>query len=115
MAPGQLIILGTALIGGQVPVLARHVGPELGRPPYNIPGTLPDPDLRIYFGSAEVAYNDDWELATRAYFGPTGAFNLTDGSKDAAARVVLNPGGYTLHATGKGGEGIAIIEIYESP
>jgi beta-xylosidase len=115
MAPNQLIVLGTALIGGQVPVLARHVGPELGLPPYNIPGVLPDPDLRVYFGGTEVAYNDDWELATRTYFGPTGAFNLTDGSKDAAARVVLNPGGYTVHATGKTSEGIALIEIYESP
>jgi hypothetical protein len=29
-------------------------------------------------------------------------------------RVVLNPGGYTIHATGKGGSAITIIEVYES-
>jgi hypothetical protein len=40
---------------------------------------------------------------------------LADGSKDAAIRVVLVPGGSSVHATGKGGGGVAIIEIYESP
>jgi hypothetical protein len=28
---------------------------------------------------------------------------------------VPTPGSLTIHATGKGGAGIAIIEIYESP
>jgi hypothetical protein len=59
--------------------------------------------------------NNDWELATRDYFAATGAFDLTAGSKDAALRVVAPPGGFTIHATGNGGGGVALIEIYESP
>jgi hypothetical protein len=115
MVQNQLIILGTGLIGGQVPVLVRNVGPELAT--YGIPAqdVLPDPKLVVYQGNTEVAANDDWELATRAYFAPTGAFDLTDGSKDSALRVVLNPGGYTIHATGNAGSGIALVEVYESP
>jgi hypothetical protein len=115
MAQNQLVILGTGLVGAQMPVLARNVGPELAT--YGIPAqdVLPDPELVFYQGNTEVAANDDWELATRAYFGPTGAFDLTDGSKDSALRVVLNPGGYTIHATGNGGSGIALVEVYESP
>ena len=60
--------------------------------------------------------NDNWEDATGAYFGPTGAFTLTSGSKDAAMRVLLSPGGATFPATdASGGSGVALIELYESP
>ncbi|HEY5552595.1 MAG TPA: immunoglobulin domain-containing protein [Opitutaceae bacterium] len=115
MNPNQLVILGTALIAGQTGGLVRNVGPGIA--PY-LPdpnSVLADPHLRVFSGPNEVAVNDDWELATRAYFVPTGAFDLPDGSKDAAARAMLTPGENTVHATGKGGGGIAIIEIYESP
>ena len=115
MNPNQLVILGTALIAGQTGGLVRNVGPGIA--PY-LPdpnSVLADPHLRVFSGPNEVAVNDDWELATRAYFVPTGAFDLPDGSKDAAVRVMLTPGENTVHATGKGGGGIAIIEIYESP
>jgi hypothetical protein len=75
---------------------------------------LADPHLRIYRGDDVVDLNDDWEIATRAWFVPTGAFDLPNDSKDAALRVPFTPGGYTVHATGNGGGGIAIIELYES-
>jgi hypothetical protein len=115
MNPGQLVILGTVLIAGQTGALVRNVGPGIA--PY-LPdpnSVLPDPHLQVYSGNTGIAVNDDWELATRAWFGPTGAFDLPNGSKDAATRVVLTPGENTAHASGKGGSGIAIIELYESP
>jgi hypothetical protein len=69
----------------------------------------------VYVGANEIANNDNWEAATGAYFGPAGAFPIASSSADAAIRVVPTPGSLTIHATGKGGAGIAIIEIYESP
>ncbi|HUG12087.1 MAG TPA: carbohydrate binding domain-containing protein [Opitutaceae bacterium] len=112
--PGQNLIVGTALIGGDVPVLVRNVGPGLD-PHVPLALVVPDPEMRIFTGSAQINQNDDWEIATRAYFLPTGAFDLPDGSKDAALRMVLPPGGHTVHATGKGTGGVALVELYESP
>lgn len=108
-------ILGFGLVSGPMPVLVRNVGPELVT--YGIPveEVLLDPHLRVYSGSTEVAANDDWDTATGDFFGPAGAFPLDPGSKDAAIRVPLNPGGATVHATGvNGSSGVAIIELYES-
>ena len=48
----------------------------------------------------------------RPAFVPVGAFGLPNGSKDAALRLEVQRGGYTVHATGKGGGGIAIIELH---
>jgi len=116
MQPGQKIILGTSSIGGSTHVLARNVGPGIAGFLQNPLDALADPHLRVYSGDTEIAVNDDWEAATGAYFGPTGAFGLDADSKDAAIRVPLAVGGHTIHATGKGGTGgIAIIELYESP
>lgn len=115
--PGQILIVGTALIGGDVPVVVRNVGPGLA--PHvgdlNPALLLADPHLRIFTNQTEINANDDWEIATRAFFNPVGAFDLSNGSKDAAVRQVLPPGGHTVHASGRGGGGIALVEIYESP
>jgi hypothetical protein len=115
LRPGEIVILGTAVIANSKSMLARAVGP--GLVPLGLPASqvLVDPHLRVYAGQTEIGVNNDWELATRNYFAPTGAFDLTAGSKDAALRVVAPPGGFTIHATGNGGGGVALIEIYESP
>jgi hypothetical protein len=97
-----------------VPVLVRIVGPGLD-PHVPLELVVPDPEMRMFTGNTQINHNDDWELATRAYFLPTGAFDLPDGSKDAALRHVLPPGGHTVHATGKGAGGVALVELYESP
>jgi hypothetical protein len=115
MNPGETVILGTAVIANSRAVLARAVGPQLAA--FGIPSNqvLVDPSLRAHSGQTLIGQNDNWDLPTRDYFGPTGAFNLADGSKDSALRVVAPPGEFTIHATGKGGGGIALIEIYEAP
>ncbi|HUG11947.1 MAG TPA: immunoglobulin domain-containing protein, partial [Opitutaceae bacterium] len=112
---GRTAILGFGIVAGQMPVLVRAVGPELAN--YGIPAdeVLADPHLRIYRGHDEVAVNDDWAAETGERFAPAGAFPLDAGSKDAAIRAQFLIGGYTVHSTGNGGEGVAIIEIYESP
>ena len=74
-----------------------------------------NPQLRIYRGDDEIALNDDRELALRALFGPTGAFDLPNDSRDAAVRVPFSSGGDTVHATGVAGStGVALIKFYES-
>jgi hypothetical protein len=117
MNSGENVILGTAVIANPRSVLARAVGPGIApylNPP-NPSAVVQDPRLTAYSGPTPIGENDDWELATRTYFAPTGAFDLPDASKDAALRVVAPTGEFTIHATGKTGGGIALIEIYESP
>ncbi|HUG13091.1 MAG TPA: immunoglobulin domain-containing protein, partial [Opitutaceae bacterium] len=116
MRPGELVILGTALIANPLSVLTRAIGP--GLEPYIIEPPdvlLPDPELRVYAGNDLIATNDNWDSALEAYFGGAGAVPVATGSTDAMARVTPTPGLVTIHATGKGGEGVAIIEIFESP
>jgi alpha-tubulin suppressor-like RCC1 family protein len=113
--PGQLAILGTAVTGGPIPVLTRNVGPGLAKHLINPLEALPDPHLRLYVGQAEVAANDDWDAALLPFFASSGAFTIDEGSKDAAIRAEFQIGGYTVHSTANGGEGVALIEIYESP
>jgi hypothetical protein len=117
MNPGENVILGTAVIANARSVLARAVGPGIApylNPP-NPAAVVQDPQLSAYSGATLIGVNDDWELATRTYFGPTGAFDLPNASKDAALRVVAPTGEFTIHGSGKTGGGIALIEIYESP
>jgi hypothetical protein len=115
MKANQVLILGTAIIGGTVPLLARNVGPGLALYVSDATVLLADPHLRAYGGQTEIGVNDNWEPEAGAFFGPVGAFPLADGSADSAIRVVAPPGGLTIQATGKGGSGVALVELYESP
>ena len=112
---GETAILGTALSGGSVGIVVRNVGPELVSYGLQSREILPNPQLRVFAGLTQLAENDDWEPPMRAHFGAVGAFPLVEGSKDAALRVAFQPGGYTVHATGSGEPGVALIELYESP
>jgi hypothetical protein len=112
---GQLAILGTAVTGGPISVLARNVGPGIAEYLVNPLDALPDPHLKLYSGQTMMAENEDWDPALLPFFGSAGAFTIDEGSKDAAIRAQFQIGGYTVHSTGNGGQGVAIIEIYESP
>ena len=98
-------------------MLFRSVGPGLAQ--FGVTGTLTNPALAVYRGSAVVADNDDWgggeDLA--AAFRSVGAFALASpASRDAALLVTLQPGSYTAQLSGVGGTtGVALIEIYEVP
>ena len=115
-----------ALIGGfyvQGPaykrMLIRAVGPTLGA--FGVTGFLRDPILTIYSGQNIVATNDRWDSATNvtavsAASQSAGAFSLAANSEDAVLLVTLPSGAYTVKVEGKGGgEGIALLEIYEIP
>ena len=119
------LIVGFITAGpGNKRVMLRAVGPTIAAAPFNVPGTLADPILRVFNAAGAVIYsNDDWGQANDVPGIATantrlGAFALTAGSADAAGILTLAPGAYTAVITGKavnGTEttGVALAEIYE--
>ena len=118
LIPGITVAPGT----GTRRLLLRAVGPTLSI--FGVPGTLADPKLELYSGSAKIAENDNWstpvgtgsaDAATlAAAFTTGGAFALPAGSKDAALLVNLTAGSYTLQVSGVGGTtGAALVEVYD--
>ncbi len=122
---GQSQLIAGFVISGNTAkkVLVRAVGPTLGGTPFNVPGVLADPVLRIIRNSDNyvVRENDNWEtgndvsLVTTAA-AKSGAFALASGGKDAAILINLPPGSYSAIVTGTGTTtGIALVEVYEVP
>jgi len=127
VAPGTPFIAGF-VIGGPGPqrVLVRGVGPTLAGAPFNVAGTLSNPQLTLLRGTATVKANDDWfrdpEAATiREAAARAGAFALGASSADAAMLLHLEPGAYTAQVSGPAnanaanGSGIVLLEVYEAP
>lgn len=111
------------VIGGTAPkrLLIRAVGPTLQTPPFNVSGVLADPQLTLYPLNSDIAIaqNDNWQDGGQGQtlqdaFQAAGAFQLLNGSRDAAVLVRLPPGAYTAVASGVGGTtGQAIVEVYD--
>jgi uncharacterized protein (DUF1800 family) len=105
--------------GAPKTVLIRAVGPQLGA--YGVTGALADPTLTIYDqNGAVVQSNDNWSdvganvTALRNAFTAVNAFDLVNGSNDAALLVTLPAGTYTAQVSGVGAtQGIALLEIYD--
>ena len=98
-------------------VLIRGVGPGLAR---YLDTYSRDPDLRVHDTSGNVLVtNASWDAdgagpALREAFAQAYAFNLADGSLDAAVAVYLPPGAYTAVITSETAqEGTALVEVYE--
>lgn len=108
---GQTIIVGTYLEAGTKPLIVRADGPSLGD--YGVDGFLPDPQLTVFSGTTAIGHADDWDPDLEPYFASSGAFPLIRNSKDAATRMVLKAGGYTMHASGNG-SGVVLVELFES-
>ncbi len=117
--------LGTGLTAGFVVdgtatkrVLIRAVGPTIGGAPFNVSGVVADPQLTLYSGQTAIRTNDNWggTAELTAAFAQVGAFALPAASRDAALLVTLQPGAYTVQASGVGSTtGVAIVEVYEVP
>lgn len=95
------------------PVLVRAVGPGLAG--FGVPGALANPRLRVFAGEQLVAQNEDWADAAdlRAAGNRAGAFGLLTGSRDAALLLMLAPGAYSAHVASNGGDGVALVEVYD--
>ena len=121
-AGGDLLIAGFVIKGSQpLEVLIRAVGPGLAE--FGIAGTLPDPSIQLFDANRQViGQNDDWSSAGEvqtaelsATFGSLGAFQLLEGSRDAAILTTLAPGGYTAQvARGDGPGGTVLLEVYDN-
>lgn len=118
-APGESLIVGL-VVGGTTErqVLVRAVGSSLAA--FGVTDALPRPNLRLYRGATVLASNDDWAKADARRlaeaFDRAGAFPLSAASRDAALLLTLEPGVYTLEATGLGGTvGTVLVETYGVP
>ncbi len=125
----QGTVIGGLVINGSAPktLLIRGVGPSMAK--LSISNALADPKIAIYDTNDQVlATNDNWnvstdptipnlDLSTAVINAATsvGAFQLDQGSKDAAMIVTLSPGVYTVQLTAVAGSGTGMIEVYELP
>jgi sugar lactone lactonase YvrE len=118
---GSNVLLAGFVIGGDtaVTVLIRASGPAIAAAPFNVPGTLPDPQLTLQNPTTGAVYakNTSWggdsEIAATA--ASVGAFSWSvPTSHDSALLITLPPGSYTAGVAGTSGDtGVAIVEVYE--
>ena len=103
----QTATAGFVIRDGRKEVLLRVVGPTLGN--YGVASPASDPRMTLYRGESAIASNDNWSSGA----AHPSAFVLPAGSKDAALRLALDPGNYTMVAesvTPSGG--IVLLEVY---
>lgn len=99
-------------------VLIRAVGPGLTQ--FGVAGVLVNPRLRIFKDGTPVLENDDWAFGGFATqiaqaSARVGAFELPNGSADAALMARLEPGAYTAQISADGNAtGVALVEVYDT-
>ena len=90
-------------------VILRGLGPSLAAEGIRRP--LQDPQLQLYSGKTVIASNDDWGAHPQADRIASAGIAPTD-PKEAALRVRLNPGVYTVILKGRPGDtGVGIVAI----
>jgi hypothetical protein len=105
-------------VSGTQTVLIRASGPALAIAPFNLTGTLPDPELQIFAGQTLFDSNTGWkgnaQIASLA--AAVGAFSWgTAATKDSALIESVIPGSYTAQVSGASGDGgLSIAEIYDN-
>jgi hypothetical protein len=119
---GETLIAGFVIDTMPKQVLVRGVGPRLSS--FGLTGALTDPYIALYNAAGHsVAENDNWSATSDADSAllteagaKVGAFPLVAGSRDAALLRTLQPGAYTVHASGIGNAtGLVLLEIYTVP
>lgn len=117
-APGDDTLVSGFTIQGNLPkrVLIRGVGPTLAS--HRINGAMADPRIDVYRSgeTTPLAGNNDWggSVELKTAFARSGAFELPDGSRDAALLLSLAPGSYTVvlsDAAGRAGQ--VLLEVYD--
>jgi arabinan endo-1,5-alpha-L-arabinosidase len=120
---GSNVLIAGFVIGGSTArtVLVRASGPAIAAAPFDVPGTLADPQLTLTNSvtGAIVGTNSSWggdgEISSAA--ASVGAFAWSNPSSlDSAILVTLPPGNYTASVAGASGDtGVALVEVYEVP
>jgi hypothetical protein len=116
-AASTTLIVGFVLGSeGTIPanLLIRASGPSLNQ--FGLTGTLPDPVLSLYDGGRLMASNNDWSGdGFVAVANAVGAFQFSNGSKDAALFSTLVNSGYSAQVFDtNGASGITLVEIYDT-
>jgi hypothetical protein len=117
---GNILIVGFASggqgVSGNEPLLIRGSGPALI--PFNVTGTLPDPQLKLFSGPTLLDSNSGWggSSAIISAASVVGAFAWTSASSSDSALVEdLSPGSYTVQIAGATGDtGVALAEVYDA-
>jgi Zn-dependent metalloprotease len=117
-----VMIAGFVLSGGTSAktLLLRGAGPALAASPFNLSGTISDPQISLMSGSNQIDSNDNWSssgnASTLASTAATvGAFALANPSYDAALLHSLSSGAYTLILSRvNGASGIGLVEAYDT-
>jgi len=110
----NVLIAGFAVSGTSAKqVLIRGVGPTLSQ--FGVTGALTDPKVDVYNAAGQnIGSNNDWAASLSTTFSQAGAFALTNGSKDAALVLTLQPGNYSVQLTSNDGTpGIGLTEVYD--
>ena len=110
------------VVGGAVgtptskPLVLRAGGPSLGA--FGVPGTLNDPKIELFAGSAKTGENDNWggAAALTSAFVAVGAFPYTSAaSLDAAALANITTRDNSVKVSAAGsGTGTVIAEVYDA-
>ena len=116
-------VVGGSGTSGSENVLVRASGPAIAAAPFNVPGTLSDPELQLTLlagpgGSTPVAFDDGWKgsAAISSTAASVGAFPWSDPSSgDSAISTALASGPYTAEVSGASGDtGVTLAEVYDA-
>jgi hypothetical protein len=114
VGPDQLALIGGFIVTGDEPktVVLRALGPSLFN--HGIDSFLADPVITLYDSNGHaLARNDDWQNGGNASQITADGLAPSD-AKEAALRIILNPGAYTAVVTGKTVPvGTALVEVYD--
>ena len=93
-------------------IIVRALGPTLGQPPFNVPGSLPDPILEIHDANGGLLVsNDDWRDTQDLAIIATGLAPTND--LESAIVATCTPGNYTAIVRGfNNATGNALVEVY---
>lgn len=118
VGPGTDLIAGFVVTGSAAAtVLVRAIGPGLRA--FGLANALAAPRITLVRDGTVVSVNAGWSgapnsLDQREAARRTGAFALVPGMADASLLLTLDPGAYSAVVdAADGGQGIALVEVYE--
>lgn len=111
---GDRRMIGGFVIGGagMLKVAIRGLGPTI---PVTGVTKLNNPQIRLFSGSTEIFFNDDWNNLPQDQKNDLSSVGLTPGHPNEAAMVrILPAGAYTVIVESQDGQfGVGLFEIYE--
>jgi hypothetical protein len=121
---GDNVMIGGFIVQGSVQknVIIRAIGPELGAPPYNVPGALADPTLELHDSTgALIASNNNWHqtiiggiITSAQWVDIANSGHVPGDLRDSAIIAELPAGNYTAILRGANNTtGVGLVEVYD--